>query len=99
MSYAGDVTPQQAWDLLRDRPDAVLVDVRTEQEWQTIGVPDISELSRPVHFGEWVDAQGRSLDAMERQSLTPHSLPEPYRAFLGAPVISAASLAASASRA
>ncbi|CAM2826464.1 rhodanese-like domain-containing protein [Skermania piniformis] len=58
MSYAGDVTPQQAWDLLRDRPDAVLVDVRTEQEWQTIGVPDISELSRPVHFVEWVDAQG-----------------------------------------
>jgi hypothetical protein len=52
-------------------------------------------LGRPSNgWTEWVDAQGRSLDAMERQSRTPHSLPEPYRAFLGAPVISAASLAA-----
>jgi hypothetical protein len=24
--YAGDLTPQEAWQLLRDDPDAVLVD-------------------------------------------------------------------------
>jgi hypothetical protein len=29
VSYAGDITPQQAWDLLSDNPEAVLVDVRT----------------------------------------------------------------------
>ena len=28
--YAGDLTPQQAWDLLAGDPDAVLVDVRTD---------------------------------------------------------------------
>ena len=27
MSYAGDITPQQAWELLQENPDAVLVDV------------------------------------------------------------------------
>ncbi|WP_285727553.1 rhodanese-like domain-containing protein [Psychromicrobium xiongbiense] len=43
MSYAGDLTPQQAWDKVA--AGGVLVDVRTEAEWQVIGVPDISSLS------------------------------------------------------
>lgn len=37
MSYAGDLTPQQAWDKLKD--GAILVDVRTEAEWAHIGRP------------------------------------------------------------
>lgn len=52
--YAGDLTPQQAWDLVR-ATDAVLVDVRTEAEWRFVGVPAGVELSRV----EWVDAAGR----------------------------------------
>ena len=58
MTYAGDITPQQAWDLLRDNPEAVLVDVRTQGEWDTIGVPDIAETGRPAHFIQWVDSTG-----------------------------------------
>jgi len=54
--YAGDVTPQQAWELVRD--GAVLVDVRTVGEWQQIGVPDTSELGAETHFIEWVHAGG-----------------------------------------
>ena len=38
--YAGDITAQQAWDLLAENPEAVLVDVRTEAEWRYVGVPD-----------------------------------------------------------
>jgi rhodanese-related sulfurtransferase len=38
MSYAGDLTPQEAWDKLEQ--GAVLVDVRTEGEWAHIGIPD-----------------------------------------------------------
>lgn len=53
--YAGDVTPAQAWELLRENPDAVLVDVRTRAEWQFVGVPDASELGRRVRFIEWID--------------------------------------------
>ena len=41
VSYAGDLTPEQAWELLRENPDAVLVDVRTDAEWKYVGVPDV----------------------------------------------------------
>lgn len=51
--YAGDLTPQQAWDLVRDT-DAVLVDVRTEAEWRFVGVPALEQLGRV----EWVDTAG-----------------------------------------
>ncbi|RPF23218.1 rhodanese-like domain-containing protein [Myceligenerans xiligouense] len=57
--YAGDITPQEAWDLLGDVPDATLVDVRTDGEWRTIGVPDVSSLEKRVVFAEWVHADGR----------------------------------------
>ncbi len=52
--YTGDLTPQQAWDLLAADPDAVLVDVRTEAEWRYVGVPDVTSLGRPAVFVEWV---------------------------------------------
>lgn len=57
--YAGDITPQQAWDLLTADPAATLVDVRTEGEWHAIGVPDTSSISRRPVFSEWVQAGGR----------------------------------------
>ena len=59
MSYAGDVTPQQAWMMLRDNPDAVLVDVRTDTEWRVVGVPDLSSLDRDVVYLEWNTSDGR----------------------------------------
>ena len=46
VSYAGDLTPQQAWDLLRDDSAAVLVDVRTDGEWRKIGIPDTTEIGK-----------------------------------------------------
>lgn len=59
MSYAGDITPQQAWDLLRNDPDAVLVDVRTDGEWRKIGIPDTAELGKTPIFVEWVNNFGQ----------------------------------------
>lgn len=53
--YAGDVTPAEAWRMLREHPGAVLVDVRTIAEWQFVGVPDLSGLGRRTRFVEWVD--------------------------------------------
>lgn len=53
MSYAGDVTPEEAWKLLNDNPEAVLVDCRTDAEWKFVGVPDLSSLQRDVLFIEW----------------------------------------------
>ena len=54
VSYAGDITPEHAWELLRDNPDAVLVDVRTDAEWKYVGVPDTTSLGRKTVLIEWV---------------------------------------------
>jgi len=54
MPYAGDLTPRQAWDLLAENEDAVLLDVRTHEEWTQIGVPDASTLGSAAAFVEWV---------------------------------------------
>ncbi len=48
------MTPQQAWELLRENPDAVLVDVRTDAEWKYVGVPETSPIGRRTVFVEWV---------------------------------------------
>lgn len=62
--YAGDLTPREAWDLLASDPRAVLVDVRTEGEWATIGVPDTTDVAGGADadrtaFVQWTDAFGR----------------------------------------
>ncbi|PVU82717.1 sulfurtransferase [Cellulomonas sp. WB94] len=62
--YAGDLTPQQAWDVLAADERAVLVDVRTDAEWRYVGVPDTSSLGRRPALIEWVTY--------------PSGLPNPY---------------------
>ena len=44
--YAGDVTVQQAWELLQNDPKAVLVDVRTEPEWMFVGTPALAAIGK-----------------------------------------------------
>jgi rhodanese-related sulfurtransferase len=56
--YAGDVTCQEAWDVLENNPAAVLVDVRTQVEWQLIGKPDLSSINREPLYLQWVTMQG-----------------------------------------
>lgn len=53
MSYAGDLTPKQAWEALETRPNAVLVDCRTRAEWDFVGVPDLEILGKRTIFVEW----------------------------------------------
>ena len=54
-NYAGDLTPQEAWELLTTNPNARLVDVRTDAEWRFVGVPDTSETGNEPVFIEWVN--------------------------------------------
>jgi rhodanese-related sulfurtransferase len=54
VSYAGDITPEQAWHILAEDAEAVLVDVRTRAEWNYVGVPDLTELGKKTVFIEWV---------------------------------------------
>lgn len=52
--YAGDITAVEAWELLAKKADAVLVDVRTTQEWEQIGLPDLSGLGKVVQRLSWM---------------------------------------------
>ncbi|NDK88139.1 rhodanese-like domain-containing protein [Gordonia desulfuricans] len=54
MTYAGDLTPQQAWEKLENDPKAKLVDCRTRPEWAYVGVPDLEILGKQTLFIEWV---------------------------------------------
>ena len=58
-SYAGDITPLEAWKMLNDNPRAVLVDVRTDAEWLFVGAPDLSSIGREVVYIEWNTSDGK----------------------------------------
>ncbi len=51
--YAGDLTAKETWELLAREGEGQLVDVRTEAEWNFVGVPDVSPLKRQTLFCEW----------------------------------------------
>ena len=41
-----DVSPRAAYQVLAKDPDAMLVDVRTDAEWNFVGVPDLSGIGK-----------------------------------------------------
>jgi rhodanese-related sulfurtransferase len=63
VSYAGDITPEEAWRLLSEDSRAVLVDCRTDAEWRFVGVPDLTPLGRDVVYIEWNRTDGSRNDA------------------------------------
>jgi len=52
-NYAGDVSSRQAYELLQQQEDAVLIDVRTPAEWAFVGRADIEATGRPALFISW----------------------------------------------
>ena len=48
-----NVPPGRVWEALRNDPKAQLVDVRTDAEWNFVGLPDLAPLGRQVHCIEW----------------------------------------------
>lgn len=51
--YAGDLSAEEAWALLKSDARAQLVDVRTQAEWNFVGLPDLADVGRDVHLIEW----------------------------------------------
>lgn len=51
--YAGDLSPTQAWALLKSDADAVLVDVRTKAEFVFVGIPDLSGIDKEPLMVPW----------------------------------------------
>lgn len=52
-SYAGELNLRETWDLLAKEPAAQLIDVRTEAEWNFVGIPDLGSLRRQAVLCEW----------------------------------------------
>lgn len=48
MTYAGDVSSVEAWDVLTKNSDSLLVDVRSSAEFAFVGVPDLSSIGKEV---------------------------------------------------
>ena len=51
--YAGDVSPNTAWKILSELKDAVLIDVRTQPEWNFVGLPDLASLDKKPALLAW----------------------------------------------
>jgi rhodanese-related sulfurtransferase len=76
--YAGDLTPQEAWEMLRDTPEATLVDIRTDAEWRYVGMPDLGDIGGRVEYIEWTtypdgDPNPTFLDELAAVGLIPGS--------------------------
>jgi rhodanese-related sulfurtransferase len=51
--YAGDVSPREAYEALLREPKAQLIDVRTDAEWNFVGLPDLAEANRRPLLCQW----------------------------------------------
>ena len=60
--YAGDVTAQDAWQILERDPAALLVDVRSEAEWTFVGIPDLSQFGKKPALIAWQSFPGMTLN-------------------------------------
>jgi rhodanese-related sulfurtransferase len=61
--FAGDVSPQQAYEAIKRDPAAALIDVRTQAEWSFVGLPDLRAAGRQPVLVEW-----QTYPAMARNS-------------------------------
>ena len=52
-NYAGDLDPDEAWKLLSEDQDAVMIDCRTTAEWSYVGFPDLEAIGKQTKFIEW----------------------------------------------
>jgi rhodanese-related sulfurtransferase len=53
LGYAGDITPTEAWQRLKENAGAVLIDVRTAEEWAYVGVVNLDTIDGQAYFVPW----------------------------------------------
>jgi len=51
--YAGDLSAEEAFEVLSREPGALLVDVRSRAEWTFVGLPDLSSIGKEPLLVEW----------------------------------------------
>ncbi|MBX9698912.1 MAG: rhodanese-like domain-containing protein [Acetobacteraceae bacterium] len=71
-----DVGATDTWAALRDDPMAALVDVRTDAEWNFVGLPELAELGKQVVLIPWqmypsMQVNGAFAEHLRKAGLTP----------------------------
>jgi rhodanese-related sulfurtransferase len=71
-----NVAPSQTWEALSTNPRSQLVDVRTDAEWNFVGVPDLGAAGKEALLIPWqvyptMQRNGSFVDDLRRTGLTP----------------------------
>ena len=53
MAAIPDIAPAETWAAMQNDPAAMLVDVRTDAEWNFVGIPDLVEAGKRVVLIPW----------------------------------------------
>ena len=48
-----NINSKEAYDLLSEDKNAILIDVRTKKEHLTVGIPDLREIGKETYIVEW----------------------------------------------
>lgn len=73
-----NVAPKDVWTALRNDPDAQMVDVRTDAEWQFVGIADLSEAQKAPALIPWqvfpsMQVNAAFTDQMKQAGLKPQN--------------------------
>ncbi len=76
MAGVPDTSPSDTWAALRDDPKAVLVDVRTDAEWNFVGIPELGSVGKQVVLIPWqvyptMQVNGAFADHLAKAGITP----------------------------
>ena len=71
-----NIPPRKVWEAIRDEPRAALVDVRTDAEWNYVGLPDLSEAGKRPVLIPWqmyptMQVNADFMDQVKQSGLTP----------------------------
>ncbi|NOG69355.1 rhodanese-like domain-containing protein [Roseicella sp. DB1501] len=70
-----DISPAETWEALKADPEAVLIDVRTDAEWNFVGLPDLTEIGKQTLLVPWqlypsMQVNGSFPDHLHKAGLT-----------------------------
>lgn len=73
-----DIAPKQVWDALQRDQQARLVDVRTDAEWNFVGLPDLQDAGKDPILIPWqmfptMQVNGSFVEHMKQAGLTPEN--------------------------
>ena len=71
-----NISPQQVWDALREDKQAQLVDVRTDAEWNYVGLADLSAAAKQPALIAWqvfpkMEVNAAFVDQLRQAGFTP----------------------------